>query len=113
MLGLVQLVGGAALAVFTLGVGTSFAMGLMTEGVSDLITAVKDGIINRDFSWASYAIQKAISITVSIVCAGIGAIKDIAKTAVAGVKQAASIAGEAVGARAGRLLQTRRGLRPV
>lgn len=96
MLGLVQLVGGAALAVFTLGVGTSFAMGLMTEGVSDLITAVKDGIINRDFSWASYAIQKAISITVSIVCAGIGAIKDIAKTAVAGVKQAASIATKAV-----------------
>ncbi len=88
--------GGAALAVFTLGAGTSFAMGLMTEGVSDLITAVKDGIINRDFSWASYAIQKAISITVSIVCAGIGAIKDIAKTAVAGVKQAASIATKAV-----------------
>ncbi|CAF4121327.1 unnamed protein product [Rotaria magnacalcarata] len=85
-LGLSQLVAGAALAVFTLGAGASIGMGLITEGVSDLITAVKDGIINRDFSWVSYGIQKAISLTVSLVCAGLGAIKDAAKTAVAGVK---------------------------
>ena len=85
-LGLAQLVAGAALTVFTLGAGASIGMGLITEGVSDLITAVKDGIINRDFSWVSYGIQKAISLTVSLVCAGLGAIKDAAKTAVAGVK---------------------------
>ena len=85
-LGLTQLVAGAALAVFTLGAGASIGMGLITEGVSDLITAVKDGIINRDFSWVSYGIQKAISLTVSLACAGLGAIKDAAKTAVAGLK---------------------------
>ncbi|CAF3062018.1 unnamed protein product [Rotaria sp. Silwood2] len=85
-LGIAQLVAGAALTVFTLGAGASIGMGLITEGVSDLITAVKDGIINRDFSWVSYGIQKAISLTVSLVCAGLGAIKDAAKTAVAGVK---------------------------
>ncbi|CAF1332837.1 unnamed protein product [Adineta steineri] len=85
-LGMAQLIGGAAIAVFTLGAGTSIGMGLITEGVSDLITAVKDGIINRDFSWVSYVIQKAISLTVSLVCAGLGAIKDAAKTAVAGVR---------------------------
>lgn len=85
-LGIGQLIAGAALAVFTLGAGASIGMGLITEGVSDLITAVKDGIINRDFSWVSYGIQKAINLTVSLVCAGLGAIKDAAKTAVAGVK---------------------------
>jgi len=86
LIGLGQLVGGAALIVFTLGAGTSIGMGLISEGVSDLITSVKDGIINRDFSWESWGIQKAISMTVSLVCAGMGAIKDAAKTAMAGVK---------------------------
>ena len=90
-LGLAQVVGGAALAVFTLGAGSSIGMGLLSEGISDLITAVKDGIINRDFSWVSYGIQKAISLTVSLVCAGMGAIKDAAKTAVTGVKQVGSL----------------------
>ncbi|CAM4982218.1 unnamed protein product [Rotaria socialis] len=85
-LGIAQLVSGAALAVFSLGAGASIGMGLMFEGVSDLITAVKDGIINRDFSWATYGIQKAISLTVSLVCAGFGAIKNAAKTVVVGVK---------------------------
>ncbi|CAF0923021.1 unnamed protein product [Adineta steineri] len=85
-IGIAQLVGGAAIAVFSLGAGTTVGMGLIYEGVCDLITAVKDGIINRDFSWVSYGIQKAISLTVSLVCAGMGAIKDAAKTLVAGVK---------------------------
>ncbi|CAF1398910.1 unnamed protein product [Adineta steineri] len=95
-LGMAQLIGGAAIAVFTLGAGTSIGMGLITEGVSDLITAVKDGIINRDFSWVSYVIQKAISLTVSLVCAGLGAIKDAAKTAVAGVKSIGQVMTTAV-----------------
>jgi hypothetical protein len=83
---LAQLVGGAALAVFTLGAGSTIGMGLMSEGVADLITMVKDGIINRNFSWESYGIQKAISMTVSLVYAGFKAIKDVAKTAYAGMK---------------------------
>ncbi|CAF1345422.1 unnamed protein product, partial [Didymodactylos carnosus] len=88
LIGLAQIIIGGALAVFILGVGSTIGMGLISEGISDIIIAVKDGIINRDFSWASYAIQKAISLTVSIVCAGLGAIKDVAKTAIAGVKAA-------------------------
>lgn len=52
--------------------------------------SVKSGIVNRDFSWAAYGIQKAISLTVTVVCAGLGAIKDAAKTVVAGAKQAAT-----------------------
>ncbi|CAF5088689.1 unnamed protein product, partial [Rotaria sp. Silwood1] len=59
-LGLAQVVGGAAIAVFSLGAGSSIGLGLLSEGISDLITAVKDGIINRDFSWVAYGIQKAI-----------------------------------------------------
>ncbi|MDR0329936.1 MAG: hypothetical protein LBH99_04700 [Rickettsia sp.] len=96
LLGLGQLIAGGAIAVFTLGAGSTIGMGLISEGVSDLITAIKDGIINRDFSWESYGIQKAISITVSLVCAGLGAIKDAAKTAISGVKQAISAVAQRV-----------------
>jgi preprotein translocase subunit SecA len=91
LLGLGQIIGGAAIVVFSLGAGSTVGMGLLFEGVSDLITAVKDGIINRDFSWISYGIQKAISIAVSLVCAGLGAIKDAAKTAAVGVKTVGSM----------------------
>ena len=94
-LGLIQIIGGAAIAVFTLGAGSTIGIGLLSEGVSDLITAVKDGIINRDFSWAAYGVQKAITLTVSIVCAGLGAIKDAAKTVVTGVRHVGSLATEA------------------
>lgn len=90
LIGLGQILAGAAIAVFTLGAGSSIGMGMITEGVGDLITTVKSGIINRDFSWASYGIQKAISYTVSLVCFGLGAIKDAAKTVYAGAKTLAS-----------------------
>jgi hypothetical protein len=43
---------------------------LMSEGISDMIIAVKDCLINRDFSWKSYGIQKAISIIATIICCG-------------------------------------------
>lgn len=85
-IGLGQLIIGAALTVFTLGAGASIGMGLISEGVSDIITAIKDGIINRDFDWATWALMKVISIAVSVVCAGFKAIKDAAKTAYAGAK---------------------------
>lgn len=90
-LGFTQLIVGAALAVFTLGAGASLAMSLIIEGISDIITAIKDGIINRDFDWATWAIQKAISITVSIICAGFSGVKDVVKTTCAGVKNVASL----------------------
>lgn len=85
-IGLGQLVIGAALTIFTLGAGSSIGMGLISEGISDIITSIKDGIINRNFDWATWALMKVISIAVSVVCAGFKAIKDVAKTAYAGAK---------------------------
>lgn len=81
-----QLIAGAALAVFTLGAGASIGLGLILEGVSDLITAIKDGIFGDGINWAAWAIQKVISLAVSIIFAGLGAIKDIAKTTVNAAK---------------------------
>ncbi|XP_013143742.1 PREDICTED: uncharacterized protein LOC106107433 [Papilio polytes] len=89
-IGFGQLVIGAAITVFSLGAGSSIGMGLISEGVGDIITAVKDGIINRDFDWATWALMKVISLTVSVVCAGLKAIKDVARTACSGVKNLAT-----------------------
>ncbi|KPJ20365.1 Protein translocase subunit secA [Papilio machaon] len=89
-IGFGQLIIGAAITVFSLGTGATIGMGLITEGVSDIITAVKDGIINRDFDWAMWGLMKVISLTVSVVCAGLKAIKDVARTAYSGVKNIAT-----------------------
>ncbi|CAF3836247.1 unnamed protein product [Rotaria sp. Silwood1] len=83
-LGIAQIVAGAALAVYTAGIGSAIGTALIAEGVSDLIVVVQRGIINRDFDWKSYGIQKAISLTVAIACVGFGAMLDVAKTVLAG-----------------------------
>lgn len=88
--GLAQMVAGAALMVYTLGTGATFGAGLLTDGIGDLITAVQDGIINRDFSWKTWGIQKVISLTISVACAGLKAMKDVAKTVMRGVKAVGS-----------------------
>lgn len=69
-LGLGQAILGGALCVFTLGAGATVGASFLQEGISDLYTAVKDGIINRDFSWAAYGFQKAVSLVVSVCCLG-------------------------------------------
>jgi hypothetical protein len=69
-LGIGQALLGGALCVFTLGAGSTFGMTFLTEGISDIVTAIKDGIINRTFSWVEYGIQKAISYVASILCMG-------------------------------------------
>ncbi|UJR34812.1 hypothetical protein I4U23_027593 [Adineta vaga] len=90
-LGIVQIVAGAALAVYTAGIGSAIGTALIAEGVSDLIIIVQRGIINRDFDWKSYGIQKAISLTVAIVCVGFGAMLDVAKTVLAGVSSIGTV----------------------
>jgi|GEM_PF-2411674 len=92
IMGICQIVAGAVLTVCTLGIAASIGSGMLLEGVSDLITAVRDGIINRNFDWKSWGIQKAISFTVSIVCAGIGALKAMFVTAAEAAKVVAKAA---------------------
>jgi hypothetical protein len=42
---------------------------LISEGIGDLITSMR-GILSRNFSWEDYAIQKAVSITITLATAG-------------------------------------------
>ena len=70
-LGILQIVGGALLIAFTGGVFAQVGMGLITEGISDCIDGIY-GMATGQFSWKSWAIQKAISIGVSLVAFGVG-----------------------------------------
>uniref|UniRef100_A0A914PHR9 Uncharacterized protein n=1 Tax=Panagrolaimus davidi TaxID=227884 RepID=A0A914PHR9_9BILA len=83
---ILQLVAGASATIFSLGAGAAVGFAFMQEGISDLIYAVKSGIIERNFDWATYGIQKAISLTITICCFGFSAIKSAAKGALNGAK---------------------------
>lgn len=69
-LGALQFTAGVLLTVFTMGAGAVIGRALISEGINDIITAVKDCLINRNFNWKDYAIQKAISIVVTVLTCG-------------------------------------------
>ena len=79
-IGLGQMIAGVSLAMFSLGSGFGLALSFLQEGIGDLITCVKDGIISRNFSWQQWGMQKAISLAVTIACAGSSALKAAART---------------------------------
>uniref|UniRef100_A0A914P6I6 Chloroplast protein-transporting ATPase n=1 Tax=Panagrolaimus davidi TaxID=227884 RepID=A0A914P6I6_9BILA len=83
---LLQIIGGASAALFSLGVGASVGFALLQEGVCDMIYAVKSGIINRNLNWVTYGIRKAISLTITMFSFGFGAIKAAAKGMASGAK---------------------------
>ncbi|XP_017266578.1 uncharacterized protein LOC108232940 [Kryptolebias marmoratus] len=70
-LGILQIIAGALLVVFTAGTLAQVGMGLITEGISDCIYGI-EALVTGDFSWKSWAIEKAISIGVSLISCGIG-----------------------------------------
>ncbi|XP_073730550.1 uncharacterized protein [Misgurnus anguillicaudatus] len=74
ILGAVQVFAGALICALTLGAASQFGMGLIGEGVSDMISGI-EGMINGTFSWASWAISKSISIGLALLTAGFSAFK--------------------------------------
>lgn len=72
MLGIVQIATGVFITATTAGI---LGTGLISEGVGDMIHAVRSAISSQ-FSWEDWSIQKAINLAVSIVSAGWQAIKD-------------------------------------
>ncbi|XP_065812814.1 uncharacterized protein [Labrus bergylta] len=71
ILGAVQIIAGALLTAFTFGSLAQVGMGLITEGISDCISAI-ESMVTGVFSWTSWAIEKAVSIVVSLIGFGIG-----------------------------------------
>lgn len=87
LLGFAQVLGGAAVCIFSCGAAASFGLGLITEGISDMTEGIT-GMIDGSFSWAKWAIQKAISLATSLLCWGIGKLSKIATRTLGSVQKA-------------------------
>ncbi|CAF0921985.1 unnamed protein product [Rotaria sordida] len=73
ILGIAQIVGDVYLELYSLGIGTHIAAGLISEGLSDIfyaISAAKSGY----FSWSDYAVHKIKSILITIATTGFAAL---------------------------------------
>ena len=107
MIGLVQVVAGAAVLVLTAGCATVLANALIAEGIGDMIYATQAGL-RGTFSWKEWGEQKAISMVISIATAGVGAHLSMgAKAAGIGIKVATSSIMKAVAKKVlGKFLET-------
>ncbi|KAJ8253689.1 hypothetical protein COCON_G00203010 [Conger conger] len=79
LLGVAQVLGGILVCALSFGSASQVGLGLITEGVSDMISGFM-GMKTGVFSWASWAISKSISIGISLLTAGFGAIKSTVKS---------------------------------
>ncbi|XP_037031668.1 uncharacterized protein LOC119071124 [Bradysia coprophila] len=95
----VQVVAGGVLVCT--GFGATLGMGLITEGFADYVTSYR-AFSSREFNWTSYAIQKAVSLTITCVSMGLGALKDGAK----GIAQLGQSAATEVAEQAGTKMVT-------
>ncbi|XP_035286411.1 uncharacterized protein LOC118234145 isoform X1 [Anguilla anguilla] len=79
LLGAAQVLAGVLVCAASFGSASQFGLGLISEGVSDMISGVV-GMKTGVFSWASWAISKSISIGISLLTAGFGTIKSAVKS---------------------------------
>ena len=76
LIGLLQVFAGVLVCGLTFGAAAyNFGMGLINEGISDLLAGVK-GMIKGSFNWQKWAISKAINIGMSLLTGGFKKIKD-------------------------------------
>ena len=74
LLGVVQVLAGVLVCAFSFGGASTVGLGLIAEGISDIYSGI-ESMINGTFSWAYWAICKAVSLAVSLVTAGFSVIK--------------------------------------
>ena len=85
ILGFLQVAAGVLVCTLSCGTASQFGLGLISEGVCDMIQGIK-GMIQGGFDWAEWAISKAISIGVSLLCGGFGRLKKAVSAARSGAK---------------------------
>ncbi|KAL0194979.1 hypothetical protein M9458_008551, partial [Cirrhinus mrigala] len=100
ILGVVQVLAGVLVCSLTLGTASQFGLGLISEGVSDMISGI-EGMIKGTFDWASWAISKSISIGISLITAGfsnigksVTSVFKVTKSLLNGTKSFSSVASD-------------------
>ncbi|CAF3165000.1 unnamed protein product [Rotaria sp. Silwood2] len=77
MIGLAQAIGGAVLISFGF---INIGGALISEGISDMVYTTMASI-SGSFSWKEWTIQKSVSMSLSIMTAGIGRLASVRNTA--------------------------------
>nr|XP_033793001.1 uncharacterized protein LOC117357011 [Geotrypetes seraphini] len=102
ILGALQILTGVLVCALSFGTATQFGMGLIMEGVTDLVTGAVC-MMTGSFSWAEWAIGKSISFGLSLMTAGFSTISNLSKTVyqstrslLTGAKTFASLAEDAI-----------------
>ncbi|XP_051793848.1 uncharacterized protein LOC127530632 [Acanthochromis polyacanthus] len=85
LLGVFQVAAGVLVCALSGGVASQFGLGLINEGVSDMIQGIK-GMIQGTFDWAEWAIAKAITIGVSLVFGGLTRLRKAASAVRSGTR---------------------------
>lgn len=85
VLGALQVAAGVLVCALSCGGASQFGLGLICEGVSDMIQGIK-GMIQGGFDWAEWAISKAISIGLSLISGGFSRLKKAASAVRSGTK---------------------------
>ncbi|XP_077065732.1 uncharacterized protein LOC143718601 [Siphateles boraxobius] len=100
ILGVLQVLAGILVCALTFGTASKFGMGLISEGVSDMVNGIK-GMIKGTFDWVSWAISKSLSIGLALLTAGFSVIKkavtplfEATKSLLNGTKSFSSVASE-------------------
>lgn len=100
ILGMVQVLARILVCAFTFGTASQIGLGLISEGVSDMISGI-EGMIKGTFDWVSWAISKSISIGISLLTSGFSIIKKavttvfkVAKSILNGTRSFSSVASE-------------------
>ena len=73
-LGAAQILAGSLLTVCTVGTAASIGMALISEGISDCMTGAMAMATREEFSWKDYAIDKATSLAITLVSAGVASL---------------------------------------
>ncbi len=77
MLGLAQVIAGAYLTIMGM---PNLGNALIAEGINDMVYATIAGLTGT-FSWKDWAVQKAISLTISLATAGFSTLSNLGQTA--------------------------------
>uniref|UniRef100_UPI0037E947D5 uncharacterized protein n=1 Tax=Semicossyphus pulcher TaxID=241346 RepID=UPI0037E947D5 len=101
-IGVVQVLAGVLVCALSFGTASQFGLGLINEGVSDMISGI-EGMITGTFDWVSWAISKSISIGMSLLTAGFSTIKKaitsvckVTKSLLKGTKTFSSVASDII-----------------
>ncbi|KAK6474621.1 hypothetical protein HHUSO_G25470 [Huso huso] len=98
LLGACQVFLGALVCTLSFGTASQVGLGLISEGVSDMIEGIK-GMITGTFDWVDWAISKSISLGMSLVTAGFSVIRktlSMCKGLLTGTKTLSSIADDII-----------------